>query len=62
MVGYLPLGLELVWKYLAEDEDLPLADMLQYLKEERLQDPSTLQVPGTLRRCRTPVSASLRNV
>ncbi len=37
-LGYLPLGLELVGRYLAEDPDLSLAEMLARLKEQRLQD------------------------
>jgi tetratricopeptide (TPR) repeat protein len=37
-LGYLPLGLELVGRYLAEDPDLSLAEMLERLKEQRLQD------------------------
>ena len=37
-VDYLPLGLELVGRYLAEDPDLPLAEMLKRLKAQRLQD------------------------
>ena len=35
-LGYLPLGLELVGRYLLEDPDLSIADMLEELKEERL--------------------------
>jgi hypothetical protein len=37
-LGYLPLGLELVGRYLAEDPDLPLAEMLERLEAQRLQD------------------------
>jgi tetratricopeptide (TPR) repeat protein len=37
-LGYLPLGLELVGRYLAEDPDLSLAVMLERLKAQRLQD------------------------
>jgi NB-ARC domain len=37
-LGYLPLGLELVGRYLAEDPDLSLAEMLERLKALRLQD------------------------
>ncbi len=37
-LGYLPLGLELVGRYLAEDPDLSLAQMLERLKAQRLQD------------------------
>jgi tetratricopeptide (TPR) repeat protein len=37
-LGYLPLGLELVGRYFAEDPDLSLAQMLERLKAQRLQD------------------------
>jgi hypothetical protein len=37
-LGYLPLGLELVGRYLAEDPDLSLAKMLQALQKKRLQN------------------------
>lgn len=37
-LGYLPLGLELVGRYLAEDPDLSLAEMLERLKALQLQD------------------------
>ncbi len=37
-LGYLPLGLELVGRYLAEDPDLSLAKMLQALQTKRLQN------------------------
>ncbi|MDF5726799.1 MAG: tetratricopeptide repeat protein, partial [Rhizonema sp. PD38] len=37
-LGYLPLGLELVGQYLAEDPDLSLAEMLERLKVQRLED------------------------
>ena len=37
-LGYLPLGLELVGRYLVEDPDLSVAEMLQALKEERLKN------------------------
>ncbi|WYM03508.2 MAG: tetratricopeptide repeat protein [Gloeotrichia echinulata CP02] len=37
-LGYLPLGLELVGQYLAEDPDLTLAEMLQRLKAQQLED------------------------
>jgi tetratricopeptide (TPR) repeat protein len=39
-LGYLPLGLELVGRYLAEDEELSLAEMLQRLKVKCLQHPA----------------------
>ncbi|WP_427161651.1 tetratricopeptide repeat protein [Aliinostoc sp. HNIBRCY26] len=37
-LGYLPLGLELVGRYLLKDEKLPLAKMLQYLENQRLKN------------------------
>ncbi|WP_414623938.1 DUF2225 domain-containing protein [Calothrix sp. CCY 0018] len=36
-LGYLPLGLELVGRYLVEDADLSIAEMLEELKAERLE-------------------------
>jgi tetratricopeptide (TPR) repeat protein len=35
-LGYLPLGLELVGRYLANDEDLSVAEVWQYLNNEKL--------------------------
>ncbi|MHC5737766.1 tetratricopeptide repeat protein [Nostoc sp.] len=37
-LGYLPLGLELVGRYLLVDEELSLAEMLQDLENERLKN------------------------
>ncbi|NMF65864.1 tetratricopeptide repeat protein, partial [Brasilonema octagenarum] len=37
-LGYLPLGLELVGRYLVEDPDLSLAEMLHHLKAQQLRD------------------------
>ena len=37
-LGYLPLGLELVGRYLEKDADLSIADMLEELQEERLNN------------------------
>jgi len=37
-LGYLPLGLELVGRYLREDPDLSVAQMLQRLKDKRIED------------------------
>ncbi|MBD2447717.1 tetratricopeptide repeat protein [Nostoc sp. FACHB-152] len=37
-LGYLPLGLELVGRYLLGDEELSLAEMLQDLEKERLKN------------------------
>ncbi|MBN3962580.1 MAG: tetratricopeptide repeat protein [Nostoc sp. NMS8] len=39
-LGYLPLGLELVGRYLLGDEELSLVEMLQYLENERLRNES----------------------
>lgn len=39
-LGYLPLGLELVGRYLAEDPDLSLAEMLERLQTQSLKDES----------------------
>jgi Flp pilus assembly protein TadD len=36
-LGYLPLGLELVGRYLAEDEDLLLQDLWQELQDKRIE-------------------------
>ena len=37
-LGYLPLGLELVGRYLAEDEDLSVEEVLENLKENSVND------------------------
>jgi tetratricopeptide (TPR) repeat protein len=47
-LGYLPLGLELVGRYLAIDEDLTLAQMLEALEQERLQNPALADAPGEM--------------
>ncbi|MBD2454382.1 tetratricopeptide repeat protein [Nostoc sp. FACHB-87] len=39
-LGYLPLGLELVGRYLLGDDELSLAEMLQDLENERLKNPA----------------------
>ncbi|MBD2201373.1 tetratricopeptide repeat protein [Calothrix sp. FACHB-168] len=44
-LGYLPLGLELVGRYLLGDEELTLAQMLQDLENERLQHQALEEVP-----------------
>ncbi|MCL1468347.1 NB-ARC domain-containing protein [Argonema galeatum] len=50
-LGYLPLGLELVGRYLKEDPDLSLVEMWERLKEKRLEDeainPSDEQLQDT---------------
>jgi tetratricopeptide (TPR) repeat protein len=61
-LGYLPLGLELVGRYLAEDPDLSLAEMLQRLKAQRLQDeaiaPCKQQLQNTLSTAQRGVRAA----
>ena len=47
-LGYLPLGLELVGRYLAEDEDLSLAEMLSLLKQERLRQESLVEISSLM--------------
>ncbi|MBD2162889.1 tetratricopeptide repeat protein [Calothrix membranacea FACHB-236] len=44
-LGYLPLGLELVGRYLLGDEELSLAEMLQDLEKERLKHQALEEVP-----------------
>ena len=44
-LGYLPLALELVGRYLAEEEDLSLEEIYQQLQEYRLGDESLAQAP-----------------
>ncbi|MEH1771889.1 tetratricopeptide repeat-containing protein [Nostoc sp.] len=44
-LGYLPLGLELVGRYLAFDEDLSLAEILQQLKDEGLTNEAIDEAP-----------------
>lgn len=50
-LGYLPLGLELVGRYLVEDPDLSLAEMLKRLEAQKLDneaiDPSEEQLQQT---------------
>ncbi|NMF63237.1 tetratricopeptide repeat protein, partial [Brasilonema octagenarum] len=42
-LGYLPLGLELVGRYLARKEDLSLEDMLRRLEKKRLEQPALVK-------------------
>ncbi|WP_235018686.1 NB-ARC domain-containing protein, partial [Tolypothrix sp. NIES-4075] len=42
-LGYLPLGIELVGRYLARKQDLSLAEMLQRLEKKRLKERSLSQ-------------------
>ncbi|ODG98827.1 NB-ARC domain-containing protein [Nostoc sp. KVJ20] len=44
-LGYLPLGLELVGRYLVLDEDLSLAEILQQLKDEGLTNEAIDEAP-----------------
>ncbi|MBD2255722.1 tetratricopeptide repeat protein, partial [Nostoc parmelioides] len=44
-LGYLPLGLELVGRFLSIDEELSLAEMLQYLEKKRLKHKALEEVP-----------------
>ncbi|AFY41720.1 Tetratricopeptide TPR_1 repeat-containing protein [Nostoc sp. PCC 7107] len=41
-LGYLPLGLELVGRYLAKKQDLSLLKMMGRLKQKRLEQPATV--------------------
>ncbi|GAX44548.1 NB-ARC domain-containing protein [Tolypothrix sp. NIES-4075] len=46
-LGYLPLGLQLVRRYLLENPDLSLAEMLQRLQAQRLEDEAiNFSTPG----------------
>ncbi len=56
-LGYLPLGLELVGQYLAEDEDLSLAKILQRLQRKRLQH-SSLKDADTAETAKLGVAAA----
>jgi hypothetical protein len=42
-LGYLPLGLELVGRYLARKQDLSLAQMMRRLEKKRLEERSLSQ-------------------
>ncbi|MBD2502824.1 tetratricopeptide repeat protein [Anabaena azotica] len=48
-LGYLPLGLELVGRYLLGDKELSLAEMLQYLEKEGLNHEALKEVPQEMR-------------
>ncbi|GBE94969.1 tetratricopeptide repeat protein [Nostoc cycadae] len=48
-LGYLPLGLELVGRYLLGDEELSLAEMLQDLENERLKHEALVEVPQEMK-------------
>ncbi|OUL32058.1 tetratricopeptide repeat protein [Nostoc sp. 106C] len=57
-LGYLPLGLELVGHYLAEDPDLSLAEMLERLKVQRLEDEALERRQPTLSAAQLGVKAA----
>jgi hypothetical protein len=42
-LGYLPLGLELVGRYLARKQDLSLTEMLRRLEKKRLEQPALIK-------------------
>lgn len=47
-VGFLPLGLELVGRYLVQDEDLSLAEMLKRLEKKRLRHKSLVEADSAM--------------
>ena len=47
-LGYLPLGLELVGRYLAQKQDLSLADMLNRLEKKRLNHRALTNTDGDM--------------
>jgi tetratricopeptide (TPR) repeat protein len=61
-LGYLPVGLELVGRYLAEDPNLSLGEMLKRLQAQRLEDeaidPSAAQLHPTLNTAKRGVKAA----
>ncbi|MBD2440459.1 tetratricopeptide repeat protein [Nostoc sp. FACHB-110] len=57
-LGYLPLGLELVGQYLAEDPDLSLAEMLERLEVQRLEDEALERRQATLSAAQLGVKAA----
>nr|MDZ8001311.1 tetratricopeptide repeat protein [Aulosira sp. DedVER01a] len=57
-LGYLPLGLELVGQYLAEDPDLSLAEMLERLKVQRIEDEALERRQPTLSAAQLGVKAA----
>nr|MBW4564514.1 tetratricopeptide repeat protein [Mojavia pulchra JT2-VF2] len=57
-LGYLPLGLELVGQYLAEDPDLSLAEMLERLKVQHLEDEALERRQPTLSAAQLGVKAA----
>ncbi|MGB3191516.1 MAG: tetratricopeptide repeat protein, partial [Limnoraphis sp.] len=57
-LGYLPLGLELVGRYLADEEDLSLAKMLQRLQRKRLKHSSLQNEDNTAETAELGVAAA----
>ncbi|MEL7037541.1 MAG: tetratricopeptide repeat protein, partial [Cyanobacteria bacterium J06592_8] len=57
-LGYLPLGLELVGRYLADEEDLCLAKMLQRLQRKRLKHSSLQNEDNTAETAELGVAAA----
>lgn len=57
-LGYLPLGLQLVGRYLAEDPDLSLVKMWQRLESKRLEDKALLGLQPTLNLSQLGVKAA----
>uniref|UniRef100_UPI000BBC52AE tetratricopeptide repeat protein n=1 Tax=Calothrix sp. NIES-2098 TaxID=1954171 RepID=UPI000BBC52AE len=57
-LGYLPLGLELVGQYLAEDPDLSLAEMWERLKAQHLEDEALERRQPTLSAAQLGVKAA----
>ncbi|MEH1945181.1 MAG: tetratricopeptide repeat protein, partial [Nostoc sp.] len=47
-LGYLPLGLELVGRYLARKQDLSVTEMLRRLEKKRLEQPALMKSEGDM--------------
>ncbi|WP_375496441.1 NB-ARC domain-containing protein, partial [uncultured Nostoc sp.] len=47
-LGYLPLGLELVGRYLARKQDLSLTEMLRRLEKKRLEQPALVKLEADM--------------
>jgi len=47
-LGYLPLGLELVGRYLARKQDLSFTEMLRRLEKKRLEQPALMKSEGDM--------------
>ncbi len=57
-LGFLPLGLELVGQYLVQQPDLPLTEMLQRLKAQRLTHNALLNIDDSTLTAQRGVSAA----